>query len=352
MKCSTKLNSNAQILAQERSTLFDENIEMGHRCCSKQKIKRGLWSPEEDEKLIRYINTHGHKSWSSVPKFAGLQRCGKSCRLRWINYLRPDLKRGSFTAEEEQIIIDIHRILGNRWAQIAKHLPGRTDNEVKNFWNSCIKKKLISQGLDPQTHTLLSSHRRNSAACTISNIHHNSNSIFIMSSQIPNAPLETTTSQIFCSLPKAPPNTVQTLSNIVSSEYPTQAPTILSTKFSDFPHELLTENPINICSPSYMNTTNTVQLANNENSIWVSRVNDNAQDFSAQTLQEGIQVQMQQEDMTCEREIDVREANKNNGETNASFESSNFDFGLLESVLNSEFMSHDLNCMDELAWNF
>ncbi|TKY49455.1 Transcription factor MYB26 [Spatholobus suberectus] len=98
---------------------------MGHRCCSKQKIKRGLWSPEEDEKLIRYINTHGHKSWSSVPKFAGghfflgynfigLQRCGKSCRLRWINYLRPDLKRGSFTAEEEQIIIDIHRILGNR----------------------------------------------------------------------------------------------------------------------------------------------------------------------------------------------------------------------------------------------
>ncbi|XLU27744.1 hypothetical protein S245_063810, partial [Arachis hypogaea] len=86
---------------------------MGHRCCTKQKIKRGLWSPEEDEKLLRYITTHGHKSWSSVPKFAGLQRCGKSCRLRWINYLRPDLKRGSFTLEEEQIIIDIHRILGN-----------------------------------------------------------------------------------------------------------------------------------------------------------------------------------------------------------------------------------------------
>ncbi|KAI5650268.1 hypothetical protein M9H77_36273 [Catharanthus roseus] len=129
---------------------------MGHHCCSKQKVKRGLWSPEEDEKLIRHITTHGHGCWSSVPKLAGLQRCGKSCRLRWINYLRPDLKRGSFTEQEERTIIDVHRILGNRWAQIAKHLPGRTDNEVKNFWNSVIKKKLISQGLDPNTHNLLS----------------------------------------------------------------------------------------------------------------------------------------------------------------------------------------------------
>lgn len=134
---------------------------MGHHCCSKQKVKRGLWSPEEDEKLIKYITTHGHGSWSSVPKFAGLQRCGKSCRLRWINYLRPDLKRGSFSAQEERVIIDVHRILGNRWAQIAKHLPGRTDNEVKNFWNSCIKKKLLAQGLDPNTHNLIPSYKTN-----------------------------------------------------------------------------------------------------------------------------------------------------------------------------------------------
>ncbi|KAI3798408.1 hypothetical protein L1987_33683 [Smallanthus sonchifolius] len=133
--------------------------EMGHHCCSKQKVKRGLWSPEEDEKLIKHITNHGHGCWSSVPKLAGLQRCGKSCRLRWINYLRPDLRRGSFTEHEERTIIDVHRILGNRWAQIAKHLPGRTDNEVKNFWNSCIKKKLIAQGLDPNTHNLLSPHQ-------------------------------------------------------------------------------------------------------------------------------------------------------------------------------------------------
>ncbi|KAL4583683.1 hypothetical protein LXL04_008266 [Taraxacum kok-saghyz] len=123
----------------------------GHTCCNKQKVKRGLWSPEEDEKLINYITSHGHGCWSSVPKLAGLQRCGKSCRLRWINYLRPDLKRGSFSSQEATLIVDLHRILGNRWAQIAKHLPGRTDNEVKNFWNSSIKKKLLA-------HSHLSTH--------------------------------------------------------------------------------------------------------------------------------------------------------------------------------------------------
>ncbi|THU45546.1 hypothetical protein C4D60_Mb02t19120 [Musa balbisiana] len=124
----------------------------GHSCCYKQKLRKGLWSPEEDEKLIKHITKYGHGCWSSVPKQAGLQRCGKSCRLRWINYLRPDLKRGTFSQQEEDLIIELHAVLGNRWSKIAAHLPGRTDNEIKNLWNSCIKKKLRQRGIDPGTH--------------------------------------------------------------------------------------------------------------------------------------------------------------------------------------------------------
>ncbi|KAF5459945.1 hypothetical protein F2P56_019851 [Juglans regia] len=127
-----------------------------HSCGLKQKLRKGLWSPEEDEKLFNYITRFGVGCWSSVPKLAGLQRCGKSCRLRWINYLRPDLKRGMFSHQEEDLIISLHEVLGNRWAQIAAQLPGRTDNEIKNFWNSSLKKKLMKQGIDPTTHKPLS----------------------------------------------------------------------------------------------------------------------------------------------------------------------------------------------------
>ncbi|KAK9735681.1 hypothetical protein RND81_04G219600 [Saponaria officinalis] len=127
-----------------------------HSCCYKQKLRKGLWSPEEDEKLLRHITQFGHGCWSSVPKLAGLQRCGKSCRLRWINYLRPDLKRGAFSQEEENLIVELHAVLGNKWSQIAAQLPGRTDNEIKNLWNSALKKKLRQRGIDPSTHKPLS----------------------------------------------------------------------------------------------------------------------------------------------------------------------------------------------------
>ncbi|GAB4844803.1 hypothetical protein Ancab_038191 [Ancistrocladus abbreviatus] len=121
-------------------------------CCEKAHTNKGAWTKEEDQRLIDYIRVHGEGCWRSLPKAAGLLRCGKSCRLRWINYLRPDLKRGNFTEEEDELIIKLHSLLGNKWSLIAGRLPGRTDNEIKNYWNTHIKRKFLSRGLDPQTH--------------------------------------------------------------------------------------------------------------------------------------------------------------------------------------------------------
>ncbi|KAL6845760.1 hypothetical protein ACP4OV_024335 [Aristida adscensionis] len=121
-------------------------------CCEKEGLKKGPWTPEEDQKLLAYIEQHGHGCWRSLPAKAGLQRCGKSCRLRWTNYLRPDIKRGKFSLQEEQTIIQLHALLGNRWSAIATHLPKRTDNEIKNYWNTHLKKRLAKMGIDPVTH--------------------------------------------------------------------------------------------------------------------------------------------------------------------------------------------------------
>ncbi|RZB60255.1 Transcription factor MYB93 isoform C [Glycine soja] len=121
-------------------------------CCNESGVKKGPWTPEEDEKLMDYISKHGRGTWRTLPKHAGLNRCGKSCRLRWENYLRPDIKRGKFTEEEEQLIINLHSVIGNKWAKIATHLPGRTDNEIKNYWNTNLRKKLLQMGIDPETH--------------------------------------------------------------------------------------------------------------------------------------------------------------------------------------------------------
>ncbi|KAL6848511.1 hypothetical protein ACP4OV_021805 [Aristida adscensionis] len=133
---------------------------MGCRSCEKPKMnyRKGLWSPEEDQRLRDYILKHGLGCWSAVPAKAGLQRNGKSCRLRWINYLRPGLKRGMFSQEEEDVVINLQAKLGNKWSQIAMHLPGRTDNEVKNYWNSYLKKRVMqAQGSNPKSPTELTS---------------------------------------------------------------------------------------------------------------------------------------------------------------------------------------------------
>ncbi|XP_071723699.1 transcription factor MYB8-like [Rutidosis leptorrhynchoides] len=108
-------------------------------------LKKGTWTPEEDRKLIEYVTRYGCWNWRQLPKFAGLARCGKSCRLRWLNYLRPNIKRGNYTMEEEETIIRLHASMGNRWSAIAAHLPGRTDNEIKNHWHTTLKRRVRQQ---------------------------------------------------------------------------------------------------------------------------------------------------------------------------------------------------------------
>ncbi|KAK1627527.1 hypothetical protein QYE76_001842 [Lolium multiflorum] len=104
------------------------------------ELRRGPWTVDEDLTLVNYIADHGEGRWNSLARGAGLKRTGKSCRLRWLNYLRPDVKRGNFTADEQLLILDLHSRWGNRWSKIAQHLPGRTDNEIKNYWRTRVQK--------------------------------------------------------------------------------------------------------------------------------------------------------------------------------------------------------------------
>ncbi|GMI84022.1 myb domain protein 67 [Hibiscus trionum] len=325
---------------------------MGHRCCTKQKVKRGLWSPEEDDKLVKHITQHGHGSWSSVPKLAGLQRCGKSCRLRWINYLRPDLKRGSFTAEEEQIIIDVHRILGNRWAQIAKHLPGRTDNEVKNFWNSCIKKKLISQGLDPKTHNLLSLRQRtsNKAACKYSSSSQSQQSsftVFNISSQA-----RDTSNTLMASAPVVTFPDNQTMAmQIPSSEPPNPNAAAYAQNLNEstiHPYaSSLDTTIVSSSSPSSIQLHGLVNMLYENPCIWdANGIGETFEEPRVEGLQPA-QQQQQDKEKICEianGEFDI----------DASFEieGGSFDLGVLESTLMSAAMYRDLSSMDDFGWNF
>ncbi|KAK8955668.1 Myb-related protein MYBAS1 [Platanthera guangdongensis] len=115
--------------------------------------RKGPWTEQEDAQLICYVRLFGERRWDFIAKVSGLKRTGKSCRLRWLNYLHPSLKHGRMTPEEELLILDLHSRWGNRWSRIAHMLPGRTDNEIKNYWRTRMRKKAQERS---------NSHRRSS----------------------------------------------------------------------------------------------------------------------------------------------------------------------------------------------
>ncbi|KAJ3674429.1 hypothetical protein LUZ60_005045 [Juncus effusus] len=124
-------------------------------CCDKANVKKGPWSPEEDAKLKSYIDKNGTGgNWIALPQKIGLKRCGKSCRLRWLNYLRPNIKHGAFSEEEDRIILSLYISIGSRWSIIAAQLPGRTDNDIKNYWNTRLKKKLLGKQIPYRVSTI------------------------------------------------------------------------------------------------------------------------------------------------------------------------------------------------------
>ncbi|MED6174358.1 hypothetical protein PIB30_068295 [Stylosanthes scabra] len=140
MSSMRNMGDGRKVSKSRRSSLSVEEGNGGSNMRGEGSLKKGPWTSTEDAILIEYVKKHGEGNWNAVQRHSGLARCGKSCRLRWANHLRPDLKKGAFTEEEECRIIELHAKMGNKWARMAAELPGRTDNEIKNYWNTRIKR--------------------------------------------------------------------------------------------------------------------------------------------------------------------------------------------------------------------
>ncbi|XP_068644491.1 transcription factor MYB59 [Aristolochia californica] len=108
---------------------------------AQEETRKGPWMEQEDLRLVFFVGIFGERRWDFIAKVSGLNRTGKSCRLRWVNYLHPGLKRGRMTPQEERLVLELHSRWGNRWSRIARRLPGRTDNEIKNYWRTHMRKK-------------------------------------------------------------------------------------------------------------------------------------------------------------------------------------------------------------------
>ncbi|XP_022137482.1 transcription factor MYB62-like [Momordica charantia] len=142
---STSMSSSCSELEDDSN---NNNNNSNYEQEQEQELRRGPWTLQEDNLLLHSISLHGEGRWNLLAKRSGLKRTGKSCRLRWLNYLKPDVKRGNLSPHEQFLILDLHSKWGNRWSKIAQHLPGRTDNEIKNYWRTRVQKQARHLNID------------------------------------------------------------------------------------------------------------------------------------------------------------------------------------------------------------
>lgn len=252
--------------------------------------------------------------------------------------MRPDLKRGSFTEQEERTIIDVHRILGNKWAQIAKHLPGRTDNEVKNFWNSCIKKKLLAQGIDPNTHNLLS---------TPQNFQNNTNA---------------------CSKHLLPPLFLLNSPQVKENNSSMETMNFKSPSLSTLPYKNIIPNSLSLHEIPKLPIILTSHQFQNPNMFWATEGQTHSQNVplpSSSSLNPGGFGLIDENCMWNSENFELAEATPKeiyevavekpcgqiSNNMNTSFERSGFDSEFVESTVMACGMTNNLSAVDQFAWD-
>ncbi|KAF2317790.1 hypothetical protein GH714_041103 [Hevea brasiliensis] len=234
-------------------------------CNSREKeseLRRGPWTLEEDTLLTHYIARHGEGRWNMLANYAGLKRTGKSCRLRWLNYLKPDIKRGNLTPQEQLLILELHSKWGNRWSKIAQHLPGRTDNEIKNYWRTRVQRQARQLNIESNSKNFLDAVRCFWMPRLIQKVEQNccssplptldSQTQAIASESSPNFTVANSFSSETC----PPQNKLAQYSNLASENSSSvTSPNVLSTDFLPISHQPeIVENPASSCPPLLDNT--------------------------------------------------------------------------------------------------